>query len=232
MSDFLFFKGGFMSITIFYKRHQRTVTALTVAAAFLISLFHSNATAQSILPEQEVKQPTEVLANLDIQVNTDLSSLGTNPERDYVLNIKKMNKAVFCLAQNAFFESGGESFKSKLAVSQVVKNRSETEGFPDTECGVVKQMTVKANVRTCQFSWWCAGKREIPLYDKHGELRPKIYQQWYDSVKAALMVYNDKAGQIVEGATHFYSHRQVRPAWTKNMKVVEVIDNQTFVKPK
>lgn len=220
--------------TIFYRRYKHPANSLFLAVAFLISLFTINANAQMITTEPVVKAPVTLeslgLPELEIHVSQIEESL--DPTRDYVLNIKAMNKAVFCLAQNAFFESGGESFKSKVAVSKVVKTRSETDGYPDTECGVVKQMTVKANTRTCQFSWWCAGKRDIPLYDKKGEIRPKIYQQWYDSVKAALLVYNDKAGRVVDGATHFYSHRQVRPAWTKNMKVVEVIDNQTFVKPK
>jgi spore germination cell wall hydrolase CwlJ-like protein len=223
-----------MSKTIFNRRYQQTAINIFSAVAFLISMSIFPAEAQTITLDPEVKPVTQLPITLDIQVreDTSLADFIADPGKDYVLNIKKMNKAVFCLAQNAFFESGGESFKSKVAVSQVVKNRSETEGFPDTECGVVKQMTVKANTRTCQFSWWCAGKREIPLYDKKGEIRPKVYQQWYDSVKAALLVYNDKAGRIVEGATHFYAHRNVKPSWTNKMKTVEVIDNQTFVKPK
>lgn len=225
-----------MTKTIFIRRHQQTAKPLFLAVALLISVFNSNANAQTIKSEQEVTVATypESTLRYDITLKEDTSSSDfiTNPGREYVLNVKKMNKAVFCLAQTAFFESGSESFKSKVAVSQVVKTRSETEGYPDTECGVVKQMTVRAKTRTCQFSWWCAGKHDIPLYDKRGELKPKVYQQWYDSVKAALLVYNDKAGRIVDGATHFYAHRQVRPVWTKNMKVVEVIDNQTFVRPK
>lgn len=222
-----------MSKTTFLKRFNHPANSLFLAVAFLISLITIPANAQSIMMEPVVKAPVTLdsLTLPDLVINVAPES-SIDPSKDYVLNIRAMNKAVFCLAQNAFFESGSESFKSKLAVSQVVKTRSETEGYPDTECGVVKQMTVRANTRTCQFSWWCAGKRDIPLYDKKGELRPKIYQQWYDSVKAALMVYNDKAGRIVEGATHFYSHRQVKPSWTSKMKTVEVIDNQTFVKPK
>lgn len=227
-----------MSKTTFFKRYKHPANSLFLAVAALISLLTFPANAQTIMMEPVVPvMPASVKLDslvTDFQVTEDTShsEFIANPDRNYVLNLKKMNKAVFCLAQTAFFESGGESFKSKVAVSQVVKTRSETEGYPDTECGVVKQMTVRANTRTCQFSWICAGKGDIPLYDKKGELRPKIYQQWYDSVKAALLVYNDKAGRVVEGATHFYSHRQVKPSWTRNMKVVAVIENQTFVGPK
>ena len=35
-----------------------------------------------------------------------------NLEPEYVLNMKNMNKTVFCMAQNAYFEAGSESFKN------------------------------------------------------------------------------------------------------------------------
>jgi hypothetical protein len=225
-----------MSKPTFLKRQKPTVTATFIlAATFLISLFHSNAGAQSISTEVEKPiLPISISILNDVKVDTSdqlLESIN-NPGRDYVLNVKKLNREVFCMAQSAYFESGSESFRSKLAVAQVVKTRSETEGFPDTKCGVVKQVTVRAKQRTCQFSWWCSSKGEIPLYDKTGQIKPKTYQVWLDCVKAALLVYHEKAGKIVQGATGFYAHHQVKPAWTKKMRVVEVIDNQTFVAPR
>ena len=225
-----------MSKPTFLRRQKTTVKQTYIlAVTFLISLFHINAAADTIKEVEHKATPTISFAMLDdIKVNTSEQLLESinNPARDYVLNIKKMDKAVFCLAQSAYFESGGESFRSKVAVAQVVKTRSETAGYPDSECGVVKQVTVRANQRSCQFSWWCTNKRDIPLYDRSGKVKPKVYQAWYDSVKAALLVYHDKAGKVVTGATHFYAHKQVKPAWTKKMKVVEVIGNQTFVAPR
>lgn len=224
-----------MSKTTFLKRQKSTVKARYIlAVSCLISLIQFSAQAQTIIPGNETVAPMAVSILEDLKVDTSDQLLESidNPARDYVLNIKNMNKAVFCLAQNAYFEAGGEPFRSKLAVAQVVKTRSNTEGFPNSECGVVKQMTVRARQKSCQFSWWCTNKRDIPLYDRSGQVKPKVYQVWYDCVKAALLVYNDKAGKIVSGATHFYAHHSTRPMWSKKMKVVEVIGNQTFVAPR
>ena len=225
-----------MSKPTFLKRQKTTVTKTYIlAATFLISLFQTNATAQSInqsIEHQPAPINISMLEEVTVDTSNQLLESIDNPGRDYVLNLKKLDKTVFCLAQNVYFEAGGEPFRGKLAVAQVVKTRSETEGFPNTECGVVKQVTVRAAKKSCQFSWWCTSKRDIPLYDKKGNVKPRVYQAWYDSVKAALLIYHEKAGKVVHGATHFYAHRQVKPAWTKKMKVVEVIGNQTFVAPR
>lgn len=233
MADFSFIQRSSM-FKLNLRFTQQTAIFIFIMAAHLIYVIFNPAYAQPINQTAE-----EIVAN--ILQEQDLTATqyqklilpdesNINPERSYVLNLKNMNKSVFCLAQNAYFEAGGESFKGKLAVTQVVQNRADSNDYPDTACGVVKEMTVnKNNKRTCQFSWWCAGKREIPLYDRSGQVKPKVYQVWYDCVKAALLVYNKKAEELVSGATHFYAHRNVNPSWSKNMKVVAVIGNHKFV---
>lgn len=154
-------------------------------------------------------------------------------DREFVMNLNKKNKTVFCLAQNAFYEARGESLRNKIAVSQVVQNRVDADGYPDSHCGVIRQVTVNktTNKRVCQFSWYCdrAKSNSIPV---PANARPQHYKEWYDSVKAAMLVYTNKVKNVAEGATHFYAQRQVKPVWAKQMKVVEVIGNHTFVKPR
>lgn len=215
-------------ITVFNNANAQTIIAAKLEATEISELVQKSlepSEPQYYKPKFEVVQTSD-----DPQ---DALHSDTNPGRDYVLNVKQINKEVFCMAQNAYFEAGGESFRGKVAVSQVVMERTTSPGFPDTACGVVRHTVVTSNnKRSCQFSWWCSGRRDIPLYDKRGEIKPKVYQMWYDSVKAALLVYNNKAGEVVAGATHFYATKLVRPEWSRKMQKVEVIGGHTFMKPR
>ena len=217
-----------------FKLRLTTKTAiftLLIAATSMITMFNPNAIAQTINSTQEIIT-NEAPQVTPLQYRDSPIVNDHTPDREYVLDIRGMNKTVFCLAQNAYFEAGGESFKNKIAVTTVVKTRSMTDGYPKTECGVVQESTDRNNRRMCQFSWWCTGRREIPLYDRAGQIKPQVYQMWYDSVRAALLVHNNAAGDSVKGATHFYAHKVVRPAWASKMRLVAVIGNHTFVAPK
>lgn len=185
-------------------------------------------------PEPQVIQSTE--PSVVPQVKEAIESISNDQEldRNFVLNLQKYDKNLYCLAQNAYYEAGGESLKGKIAVVQVVENRTESPQFPDTPCGVINQRIVRKingkDVTTCQFSWICNGKGTIPLRDSRGQIRERVYQQWYDSVKAAIMVTRNQIDDLVHGATHFYAHNQVQPRWTSNMRKVSVIGNHTFMK--
>lgn len=107
-------------------------------------------------------------------------------------------KQLQCLADNIFYEAGGEPIEGKAAVARVVLNRVN-HGFAPTPCKVVYQTTtVKQTneddetfwVKVCQFSWVCEGKgnpnrnshryqsslqvaKDVLLYDKYKEVIPK-----------------------------------------------------------
>ena len=107
-------------------------------------------------------------------------------------------KEIQCLADNIYYEAGGESTEGKAAVARVVLNRVN-HGFAPTPCKVVYQTTkVKQTneddesfwVKVCQFSWVCEGKRnpnrnthayqsslqvakDVLQYDKYKEVIPK-----------------------------------------------------------
>lgn len=108
------------------------------------------------------------------------------------------NKQLQCLADNIYYEAGGEPLEGKAAVARVVLNRI-SHGFATTPCKVVYQTTtVKQTnqddetfwVKVCQFSWVCEGKgnpnrnthryqtslqiaKDVLLYDKYKEVIPK-----------------------------------------------------------
>lgn len=107
-------------------------------------------------------------------------------------------KQLQCLADNIYYEAGGEPTEGKAAVARVVLNRI-SHGFAETPCKVVYQTTTvkKTNeddesfwVRMCQFSWVCEGKKnpnrnstryqkslqvahDVLVYDKYKDVIPK-----------------------------------------------------------
>ena len=60
-----------------------------------------------------------------------------------------------CLAKAVYFESRGEPVKGQFGVAEVVLNRVDAAGFPDTVCAVVNQGAHRRNA--CQFSFACDG---------------------------------------------------------------------------
>lgn len=66
-----------------------------------------------------------------------------------------MAKDVECLANNIYYEAGRESFEGKLAVAQVTINRTKSNRYPNTICGVVYQKDRINGKLLCQFSWTC-----------------------------------------------------------------------------
>ena len=85
-------------------------------------------------------------------------------------NASDPNNEAFCLAQNMYFEAGNQPLAGKIAVSQVVINRTEHMNYPTSICGVVYQAKWKENWKgnmmpvrhQCQFSWFCDGKSDDP----------------------------------------------------------------------
>jgi spore germination cell wall hydrolase CwlJ-like protein len=158
-------------------------------------------------------------------------------DKNFVLNLHKLDAKLFCMAQNNFFEARGETMLGKVAISEVVANRVESELFPKDVCSVVRQSTSlridpTTSERVCQFSWYCTGKGRIPLVNSKGDVDQRVYGEWYDSVVAAMIVYKGSVRVLVEGATHFYAHRTVKPGWSRRLSKVNVIGNHTFMAPR
>ena len=131
-----------------------------------------------------------------------LCSASPRPEQQEIEQLpvaKEVDKKeIQCLADNIYYEAGGESTEGKAAVARVVLNRVN-HGFAPTPCKVVYQTThVKQTneddqtfwVKLCQFSWVCEGKKnpnrnshtyqkslqvakDVLLYDKYKDVIPK-----------------------------------------------------------
>lgn len=103
-------------------------------------------------------------------------------------------------------EARGESYKGKVAVALVTLNRTKSERFPSTICGVVYQKG--------QFSWT----------RKYAKVKINV-EQWQAAKDAAVSAY--MGTDIISNfkATHFHN-TSVNPGW--KMKKVAKIGNHTF----
>ena len=115
-------------------------------------------------------------------------------------------KQITCLAENSYHEARGEPRLGKIAVMNVVMNRTRSKKFPTTPCGVIYQ--------GCQFSWVCKGSRAIRS--------PGIYAEMKELARG---VYTGAIGDHTKGALFFHS-TAIRPNWGRSR--IAVIGNHIF----
>jgi len=128
-------------------------------------------------------------------------------------------KQLTCLAQNIYHEAGYEPFEGKVAVAQVVINRTKSGSFPDDICKTVQQKTIIDGKSICQFSWLCENPAFLKpvnpaAFNESMAVAKKVLLEGFrlDSLKDALYYHND----------------QVHPSWNKQK--VAVIGHHTFYK--
>lgn len=117
----------------------------------------------------------------------------------------------YCLAQNIYFESRGESRVGQEFVGWVTLNRVMNSDFPEEICKVVWQDS--------QFSWTHDGKSD----------RPRDAEAWATAqviAEQVLLAYGVEQDPT-EGATYFHA-TTVKPAWAKKFERVVQIDNHIF----
>lgn len=114
-----------------------------------------------------------------------------------------------CLAQNIYYEARGSNLADKISVSDVVMNRVIDRRYPDTVCGVVQDGYIAGN-KTCQFSWYCDGKSDIPVDQ----------DRWHEaqSIAYSMLEFGEYRG-ITEGATHYHA-TYVDPFWADSLQMV------------
>jgi len=137
------------------------------------------------------------------------------------------NNEIYCMAQNIYFEAGNQPLAGKIAVAQVVINRTNHPNYPTTMCDVIYQAKWKENwlgnlvpIRNqCQFSWFCDGKSDDPVDSP----------TWMNSLKVAADVVQGRYGDITEGSTHYHSI-YVNPYWADSLNETVVINEHIFYK--
>ena len=118
---------------------------------------------------------------------------------------------LYCLAQNIYFESRGESRVGQEFVGWVTLNRVQNSDFPSEICKVVWQDS--------QFSWTHDGKSD----------RPRDQAAWATAQTIAREVVEAYGVERdpTEGATYFHADT-VRPSWAKKFERIVQIDGHIF----
>jgi len=131
-----------------------------------------------------------------------------------------IESALVCLALNIYHEARGEPLAGRIAVTEVVLNRTNSPKFPDTICEVVKEGYYYQGhpiKNKCQFSWWCDGKSDKPT--------DKI--QWAESINLAKAMLDKNHVDITEGSLYYHSTK-VNPYWAKHYSKTVKINNHIF----
>jgi|GWRWMinimDraft_15_1066023.scaffolds.fasta_scaffold30250_1 N-acetylmuramoyl-L-alanine amidase len=113
-----------------------------------------------------------------------------------------------CLAGAVYFEAKGEPLDGQLAVAKVVMNRSRSDRFPSSVCGVVFQRS--------QFSF-VRGNGFPPI--------ARSSRNWREAVAIARIASNDMWDSSVDNALYFHA-RRVSPGWRLNR--IATIGNHVF----
>jgi len=123
-----------------------------------------------------------------------------------------------CLALNIYHEARSEPESGQIAVARVTLNRVESEAFPESICGVVKQGSQKRH--RCQFSWWCDGKPDDP----------KEQKAWKRSLEISRRVLTDEVPDPTDGALYYHTD-YVSPKWSRHLERTTRIGRHLFYRP-
>jgi len=166
------------------------------------------------------------------------------------LNRKPLdNQQLFCMAQNIYFEARAEGEQGKQAIAHVVQNRIKDPRFPKTACAVIQDGRHFESWKTrgqemapeqrqyiprrnqCQFSWYCDGLKDIIWVQlRDGTPIEANRTAWRDSVRIAWQVMQGQLKDNTGGATYYYAHNLVYPAWADHKQQTQVIGDHTFLR--
>jgi spore germination cell wall hydrolase CwlJ-like protein len=149
------------------------------------------------------------------------------PEEPEIVEAKPVDsKQLQCLAENIYYEAGGESVTGKAAVARVVINRVK-HGFATTPCNVIHQATLVTRineetldtytVKMCQFSWVCENKKKPNAND------PRFIQA--KEIAYQVLAY-DAYDEVLPRTALFFHNLTVDPFWP--YKQVAKIGNHIF----
>lgn len=118
-----------------------------------------------------------------------------------------------CLASAIYHEARGEDIRGQFAVAEVVLNRRDSAGFPQTVCGVVNQK----GGGSCQFSFTCDGKSDAASEKA----------AWVDAGKIARLMLDGAPRGLTLGATYFHTVG-VKPSWSRRFDRTAAIGAHLF----
>ena len=120
-----------------------------------------------------------------------------------------------CLTEVVYYEARDQSESGRVAVANVVLNRVYSHRFGgDNICSVVHFRSDGV----CEFSWVCH------------EHKVTESEAWKDAKEIAKKVLTKKVADNTHGSLFFIMKNMRKPAWTKKLMKVMVIEDHVFFK--
>jgi spore germination cell wall hydrolase CwlJ-like protein len=109
-----------------------------------------------------------------------------------------------CLAKAIYYEARSETLAGQVAVADVIVNRTRSQHYPDTICGVVFEGSHRST--GCQFTFTCDGSM------RH---KPRGLA-WTQANMIAAQVMMGLARSTTHGSTHYHT-TEVAPVWSASL---------------
>ncbi|MCZ4279228.1 cell wall hydrolase [Kiloniella laminariae] len=188
-------------------------------------MFAATICAGVLAPESSVTKPAVQVSASDFIAPVDVLVLAREYAVQPELARRRPTEAAVdtelaCLAQNIYFEARSETVGGRRAVAHVVLNRVASERFPSTICEVVQQGGAKQS-NSCQFSWWCDGRKD--------EITNQV--AWDEAMKLARYVYWGLSKDVSEGALWYHAD-YVAPKWREAFDEGPTIGRHIFYREK
>lgn len=153
------------------------------------------------IPEEPEESPAEIAARNAGSLRQLVAEMpGT----------ETMSEEMRCLAGAVYFELRGEALEGQLAVAQVIINRSESQQFPASYCGVVYQRS--------QFSFVRGGS--MPSINTGSTA-------WKRAKAIAQIAHQGLWESEVDNSLYFHA-RYVKPGWARKKVARAQIDTHIF----
>jgi N-acetylmuramoyl-L-alanine amidase len=176
-----------------------------------------------MITHKNLKTETDISVAPSAVVHVEVEELPEIGNYSYVGALLTNDEEVKCLIKNIYFEARNQSHAGRVAVAFVTFNRVNSNRFPDTICGVVKQANKKNGKivkHRCSFSWYCDGKPDD--MDKG----TKTYREIVYLVHKLRYNINNLI-DITEGSK-WYHATYVKPDWVSEKNRSVHIDDHIF----
>lgn len=138
---------------------------------------------------------------------------------DDLKTIVQGNSEIYCLAETIFRETRGTGVQEKIMVGNVVMNRTETSGFADTLCGVMKQKG--------QFPW-------VNVFSKAERMKTikRDREEFDESYVIASYIISGSIDDPTNGALFFHARDGKKRSWTNGLRKVKTTKHHIYYKKK
>ena len=129
-----------------------------------------------------------------------------------------------CMATAVYFEARSEPRQGQLAVAMVILNRTKSQHYPATICGVVYQNAHRYNA--CQFSFACDGKSDLAEPGWAWDAARQVTA----IALAGGMALKDEQLRLLSTALNYHAD-YVSPRWSKSLFPLAKIGRHVFYTP-